>query len=93
MTTLIAIAMVGAAGVYVLTRTLGKLGYRVQFMVLCGLGLSIGFLFLAFVELPSFSVSVGVLLVTIVFVASLFAVRIFLQSLEHENDEWDADKD
>jgi membrane protein implicated in regulation of membrane protease activity len=93
MTTLIAIAMVGAAGVYVLTRTLGKLGYRAQFMVLCGLGLSIGFLFLAFVELPSFSVSVGVLLVSIVFVASLFAVRIFLQSLDHENDEWDADKD
>jgi hypothetical protein len=40
-------------------------------MVLCGLGLSIGFIFLALVELSRFSVTLGILLISIVFVASL----------------------
>lgn len=88
MMTLIAVATVGAVGVFLLTRIMRRLRPRAQFMVLCGLGLSIGFLFLALVELPSFSVPLGVLLMTIVFVASLFAVPTFLRSLDQEeNDE------
>ncbi len=91
--TFIAVATVGALGVFLLTRMMRRLRARAQFMVLCGLGLSIGFFFLAVVELPSFSVSLGVLLMMIVFVASLFAVPTFLRSLEQEdNDESYSDR-
>jgi hypothetical protein len=87
---LIAIVAAGALAVFVLTRVMRRLPLRAQFMVLCGLGLSIGFIFLALVELSGFSVTVGVLMISIVFVASLFAIPIFLRSLDEE--ETDEDK-
>jgi|HubBroStandDraft_6_1064221.scaffolds.fasta_scaffold726365_2 hypothetical protein len=70
-------------------RVMRRLRLRAQFMVLCGLGLSIGFIFLALVELSGFSVPLGTLLISIVFVASLFAVPIFLRSLDQEETDED----
>jgi len=54
-------------------------------MVLLGLGVSIGFIFLVMVQLPSFPEWFGVSLLLVVFVASLFGTRIFLRSLSQED--------
>ncbi|MGH9746005.1 MAG: hypothetical protein ACRD59_07845 [Candidatus Acidiferrales bacterium] len=87
MMTLFAVAAVGAAGVLLLACVMRRLRYRAQFLVLCSLGLSVGFLFLALVELPTFSLPLGVLLMTVVFVASFVAVPIFLRSLDQEEKD------
>jgi hypothetical protein len=77
--TLVAIVAAGALAVFVLMRVC-RLRLRAQFMVLCGLGLSIGFIFLALVELSRFSVTLGILLISIVFVASLSLFRYFIEA-------------
>ena len=62
-----------------------KLSLRMQFMVLLGLGVSIGFIFLVMVQMPRFPQSFGVSLIVVVFIASLFGTRIFLRSLAQED--------
>jgi membrane protein implicated in regulation of membrane protease activity len=49
------------------------------------LGVTIGFIFLVMVQMPSFPMWFGVSLVVIVFVASLFGTRISLRSLSQED--------
>ena len=61
------------------------LSLRVQFMVLLGLGVTIGFIFLVMVQMRSFPEWFGVSLMLVVFVASLFGTRIFLRSLSQED--------
>jgi membrane protein implicated in regulation of membrane protease activity len=64
-----------------------KLSLRAQFGILLGLGVAIGFIFLMMVQMAAFPNWLGISLVTMVFVASLFGTRIFLRSLGEEEKE------
>jgi thiol:disulfide interchange protein len=85
--TLVLIAIGATAGVFLLTRIMHGLTLRAQFWVLLGLGVAIGFLFLMMVQMAWFPMWMGVSLVTLVFIASLFGTRIFLRSLAQEERE------
>ena len=82
---LIGISIAALLGVFLLVRSMHRLSLRAQFMVLLGLGVTIGFIFLVMVQMPSFPEWFGVSLVVVVFVASLFGTRIFLRSLAQED--------
>src|SRR5271168_2783776 len=82
---LIGISLAALLGVFLLVRSMHRLRLRVQFLVVLGLGVSIGFIFLVMVQLPSFPEWFGVSLMLVVFVASLFGTRIFLRSLSQED--------
>ena len=66
-----------AVGMVLLTRAMRHLALRPQFMVLLILGVSIGFIFFVIAQMPEFPQWLGVTLVVIVFIASLFGTRIF----------------
>jgi hypothetical protein len=51
---LIGVSIAALLGVFLLVRGMHKLGLRVQFLVLLGLGVSIGFIFLVMVQMRSF---------------------------------------
>ena len=88
MTTLLILMALGAtAGVFLLTRIMHALSLRAQFGILLGLGVMIGFVFLMMVQMAWFPMWLGISLVTVVFVASLFGTRIFLRSLLQEEKE------
>jgi hypothetical protein len=53
-----------------------------QFLILLGLGVLIGFLFLTLVQISDFPHWIGISLIMIVFVASQFGLRIFLRTLK-----------
>jgi hypothetical protein len=82
---LIGISIAALLGVFLLVRSMHRLSLRAQFMVLLGLGVTIGFIFLVMVQMPSFPMWFGVSLVVVVFIASLFGTRIFLRSLSQED--------
>jgi hypothetical protein len=82
---LIGISIAALLGVFLLVRSMHRLSLRAQFMVLAGLGVTIGFIFLVMVQMPSFPMWCGVALVVIVFIFSLFGTRIFLRSLAQED--------
>ena len=84
---MILIALGATTGVFLLTRAMHKLSLRAQFGVLLGLGVAIGFIFLMMVQMASFPMWLGISLVTVVFIASLFGTRIFLRSLMQEERE------
>jgi protein-S-isoprenylcysteine O-methyltransferase Ste14 len=84
---MVLIALGATAGVFLLTRAMHKLPLRAQFGVLLGLGVAIGFIFLMMVQMASFPMWLGISLVTVVFIASLFGTRIFLRSLMQEERE------
>jgi len=84
---LIGIAIASLLGVFLLVRGMQRLSLRVQFMVLLGMGVTIGFIFLVMVQMPSFPEWFGVSLMLVVFVASLFGTRIFLRSLSQEDQK------
>jgi hypothetical protein len=83
---LIGISIAALLGVFLLVRSMHRRSLRVQFMVLLGLGVTIGFIFLVMVQMPSFPVLFGVSLVVVVFIFSLFGTRIFLRSLAQEDN-------
>jgi len=85
--TLILIAMATTFGIYALTRVMRKLALRAQFGVLLGLSITIGFIFLMIVQMPHFPMWLGITLIMVVFVASLFGTCIFLRSLMQEERE------
>src|ERR1700741_196422 len=70
-----------------LTRIMRGLSLRAQFGILLGLGVAIGFIFLMMVQMAWFPLWLGISLVTVVFIASLFGTRIFLRSLAQEERE------
>ncbi|MGA9570594.1 MAG: hypothetical protein WBS17_10930 [Candidatus Acidiferrales bacterium] len=82
---LIGIGSAALLGVFLLVRAMQRVSLRVQFMVLLGLGVTIGFIFLVMVQMRSFPEWFGVSLMLVVFVASLFGTRIFLRSLSLED--------
>jgi FtsH-binding integral membrane protein len=82
---LIGITIAALLCVFLLVRSMHRLSLRVQFMVLLGLGVSIGFLFLVMVQLPQVRQWFGVSLIVVVFMASLFGTRIFLRSMAQED--------
>jgi hypothetical protein len=82
---LIGIAIAALLGVFLLVRSMRRLKLRAQFMVLLGLGVTIGFIFLVMVQMPAFPEWCGVSLVVVVFIASLFGTRIFMSSLAQED--------
>jgi len=82
---LIGISIAALLGVFLLVRSMHRLSLRLQFMVLAGLGVSIGFIFLVMVQMPSFPEWFGVSLMAVVFVASSFGTRIFLRSMSQED--------
>jgi NAD/NADP transhydrogenase beta subunit len=85
---LLLIPIAVAVGMVLLIRAMRKLALRPQFMVLLVLGVSIGFVFLVMVQMAEFPQWLGVTLVVIVFIASLFGTRIFLRSVaQDEKDE------
>jgi len=84
---LILIALGATAGVFLLTRIMHDLSLRAQFGVLLGFGVGIGFFFLMMVQMTWFPMWLGISLVTVVFIASLFGTRIFLRSLAQEERE------
>jgi hypothetical protein len=81
------IALAATACVFLLTRIMHGLSLRAQFGILLGLGVAIGFIFLMMVQMASFPMWLGISLVTVVFIASLFGTRIFLRSLMQEERE------
>jgi hypothetical protein len=88
MTALLTLIALGAtAGVFLLTRIMHGLTLRAQFGILLGLGVAIGFIFLMMVQMVWFPMWLGISLVTVVFIASLFGTRIFLRSLAQEERE------
>ena len=82
---LIGIPIAALLCVFLLVRSMHRLSLRVQFMVLLGLGVSIGFIFLVMVQIPQFPQWLGVSLIVVVFIASLFGTRIFLRSMAQED--------
>src|ERR1700728_4242514 len=79
-----------AAGMVLLIRAKRKLALRPPIMVVLLMGVSICFIFLVMVQMPEFPQWLGVTLVVIVFIASLFGTRIFLRSVaQDEKDEDD----
>lgn len=82
---LIGIMIAALLCVFLLVRGMHKLSLRMQFMVLLGLGVSIGFIFLVMVQMPQFPQWLGVSLIVVVFIASLFGTRIFLRSMAQED--------
>ena len=84
---MILIALGATAALFLLTRMMHGLSLRAQFGVLLGLGVTIGFVFLMMVQMASFPMWLGISLVTVVFIASLFGTRIFLRSLAQEERE------
>jgi hypothetical protein len=82
---LIGISIAALLGVFLLVRSMHRLSLRVQFIALLGLGVSIGFIFLVMVQMPTFPVPFGVALMLVVFIAGLFGTRIFLRSLSQED--------
>src|SRR5277367_3768812 len=82
---LIGIAIAPLLGVFLLVRGMQRLSLRVQFLVLLGMGVTIGFIFLVMVQMPSFPEWFGVSLIILVFMASLFGTRIFLRSMAQED--------
>lgn len=88
---LIGIAIAALVCVFLLVRSMHKLGLRVQFMVLLGMGVAIGFIFLVMVQMPTFPMWFGVSLIVLVFVASQFGTRIFLRSMAQEDKKTEDD--
>ena len=84
---LLVIPLAFAAGVVLLTRSMRRMNPRAQFLVLLGLGVSVGFTFLVMVQLPEFPPWLGISLMVVVFTASPFAVRTFVRSLKEEDEE------
>jgi hypothetical protein len=84
---MILIALGATVGIFLLTRVMFKLPLRAQFGVLLGLGVAIGFIFLMMVQMAWFPMWLGISLVTVVFIASLFGTRIFVRSLAQEERE------
>ena len=82
---LIGISIAALFCVFLLVRGMHKLNLRVQFMVLLGMGVTIGFIFLVMVQMPSFPEWFGAALIVTVFMASLLGTRIFLRSLAQED--------
>jgi hypothetical protein len=82
---LIGISIASLLGVFLLVRGMHRLSLRRQFLVLLGLGLTIGFTFFVMVQMPSFPGWFAVSLMMVVFIASLFGTRIFLRSLSLED--------
>ncbi|HXZ12780.1 MAG TPA: hypothetical protein VEG64_10330 [Candidatus Sulfotelmatobacter sp.] len=81
---LVLILFVSTIAVSALTWSMRRWSLRAQFLVLLGLGVFIGFLFLTLVQFPDFPHWLGISLIVIVFVASQFGLRIFLRSLKKE---------
>jgi len=75
-----------AAGIVLLLWSMRRFSLRAQFVVLLALGILIGFIFMTIVQVPGFPLWVGISLIVIVFIASLFGVRIFLRSLALDRD-------
>lgn len=88
---LIGVSIASLLCVFLLVRSMHKLTLRVQFMVLLGMGVSIGFIFLVMVQMPSFPEWFGVSLIAAVFIASLFGTRIFLRSMAQEDKKTEDD--
>jgi membrane protein implicated in regulation of membrane protease activity len=84
---LLLIPLAFAAGVILLTRGMRRMNPRSQFLVLLGLGVSVGFTFLVMVQLPEFPPWLGISLMGVVFTASPFAVRTFVRSVKQEDEE------
>jgi FtsH-binding integral membrane protein len=84
---LVVIPLAFAAGVVLLTRSMHRMNPRAQFLVLLGLGVSVGFTFLVMVQLPEFPPWLGISLMVVVFTASPFAVRTFVRSVKQEDEE------
>ena len=82
---LIGILLAALLCVFLLVRSMHRVGLRMQFMVLLGLGVSVGFIFLVMVQMPQFPQWLGVSLIVVVFIASLFGTRIFLHSMAQED--------
>jgi hypothetical protein len=81
---LVLILILSTVAVSVLTWSMRRWNLHIQFLVLLGLGVLIGFLFLTLVQIPDFPHWIGISLIVIVFVASQFGLRIFLRSLKKE---------
>jgi hypothetical protein len=84
--TLSLILVAATAGILLLTWSMRRLSLRAQFILLLALGVLIGFIFMTIVQVPGFPAWVGISLIVIVFVASLFGIRIFLRSLALDRD-------
>jgi len=81
---LVLILIASTIAVSALIWSMRRWSLRVQFLVLLCLGVLIGFLFMTLVQIPEFPHWLGISLIMIVFVASQFGLRIFLQGLKKE---------
>lgn len=81
---LIGMSIAATVGVFLLVWSMRKVGLRAQFMVLLALGVTIAFIMLVMVQTPHFPEWLGVSMMVVVFVASLFGTRNFLRSLAQD---------
>ena len=86
---LLLILIAAVIAVFLLIRAMHRLKPRTQFMVLLVMGVSIGFIFLIMVQMPKFPQWLGITLVLVVFIASLFGTRIFLRSVAQDEKRED----
>ncbi len=75
-----------AAGILFLLWCTRKCSLRIQFLVLLVMAVSMSFLLLMIVQMPEYRSWLATLLVFTVFIASPFAVRIFMRSLAATED-------
>ena len=88
---LLLIPVAAAVGVFLLIRGMHRLSLRAQFLVLLALAVLIGFIFLVMVQMPGVPTWLGISLLSIVFVESLFGTRIFLRSMSQEDKKAEED--
>jgi hypothetical protein len=84
---LLLLPVAAVAGILFLAWCTRKLTLRIQFLVLLAMSVSMSFLLLMIVQLPEYRSRLATLLVLMVFIASPFAVRLFMRSLTMEEDE------
>jgi len=81
------LSLAAAAAILFLVWCTRRLSLRAQFLVLLAIGVSGAFLLLMITQLPEYRSSLATFLVLMVFIASPFAIRIFLRSLSQEEKE------
>jgi hypothetical protein len=84
---LIGLPAAAFVAVVALLQAMRRLSLRTQFVMLATMGVSLGFLLLVMVQTPRFPLWFGVLLIAVVFFASIAGTRIFLRSLATEDRE------
>jgi membrane protein implicated in regulation of membrane protease activity len=87
----VAVMSAGAAALGLAVWWMRRLNLRAQFLVLLALAIAVGFVLMIAVQIPTFPLWLAAVLVTMVLIASPFATRIFMRSIEREKSQQERD--